>query len=301
MKNQIEALIDRLADIPLPHGCPYMFEGVRTPQELRAFGDQLRELSQKNFGWAGPEFVHQLTRALKRDHARRRVFRPLTRASADRRQKAYRDAADGIKSLGGRDLTRITDRFATVYVAGCLAISFELLPFTEREILEALWTCERDHVAFIDRELGTGATAASSVSVGAAGGRVPGKIIARTLFARLRKFILDNRKTGFIDLRVPPAERLKIAKPKGYIGEHGGQSEYWLTGPQFEIIAGGAAEARDLKQELAKRRLLKTGRRGSGVSYVVKRQALGFPRTFVVAIRRPLQPKRPRAKRKVAP
>ena len=63
----------------------------------------------------------------------------------------------------------------------------------------------------------------------------------------------------------------------------------------------GKAGARDLKRELAKLGLLKTDRRGTGVSYVVKRQALGFPRTFVVAIRCPLQPKRPRGENKVEP
>ena len=58
MMDEIEALIDRLADIPLPSGCPYMFEGIRTSQELRDYGDELRRLSL-NFGWAGPEFVHR--------------------------------------------------------------------------------------------------------------------------------------------------------------------------------------------------------------------------------------------------
>ena len=68
MTNQIEALIDRVADLPLPDGCPYMFESVRTPKELRAYGDRLRRLSL-NFGLAGPEFERRLAKAVAADRA----------------------------------------------------------------------------------------------------------------------------------------------------------------------------------------------------------------------------------------
>jgi hypothetical protein len=73
MMKKLEALIDRLADIPRPHGCPYMFEGIRTPQELRAYGGQLRRLSG-NFGWAGPEIVRRLGHELATDRASVQTF-----------------------------------------------------------------------------------------------------------------------------------------------------------------------------------------------------------------------------------
>ena len=47
--------------------------------------------------------------------------------------------------------------------------------------------------------------------------------------------------------------------------------------------------------------LLKTDRRGTGVSYVVKRRAKGLKRRLVVAIRRPLLPKRHPGKNNVEP
>ena len=127
MIDEIEALIDRLADIPLPAGCPYMFEGIRTPQQLREYGNQLRELSRKNFGWAGPEFGRRLGAAIAADRAQMQDF-------VAERQRVYWHAADGIRSLAGRDLTRISDKFATIYIAGCLAIRFRILPFTEAEL-----------------------------------------------------------------------------------------------------------------------------------------------------------------------
>ena len=120
MMDEIEALIDRLADIPLPAGCPYMFEGIRTPEQLRAYGDHLRRLSL-NFGWAGPEFGLRLEAAIAADRAPMQAF-------VAERQRAYWAAADSIKSVGDRDLTRISNKFATIFIAGCLAIRVRFCP-----------------------------------------------------------------------------------------------------------------------------------------------------------------------------
>ena len=51
-------------------------------------------------------------------------------------------------------MTRVSDRFATMYAAACLAVRYRILPFTEEEVKAALLTCQRDHVAFVDREYG---------------------------------------------------------------------------------------------------------------------------------------------------
>ena len=107
-----------------------------------------------NFGWAGPEFVRRLTKELERDHAGEQTSRSSIRAIADELHKKYWNQAADIKSRGGRDLTRITDQFATIYVAGCLAIQFKILPFTETEVRLWLLICQRDSVAFVDRQLG---------------------------------------------------------------------------------------------------------------------------------------------------
>ena len=147
MLDQLEALIDRLSDIPRPNGCPYMVEGIRTSGELREYGGKLRELSCQNFGWAGPEFVRRLSQEVKSDRASVQAF-------VDARQRTYWDAANDLKSLVGRDLTRISDKFATPYITGCLAARYKIFPYTEAEMLEALWICQRDHLAFVDQELG---------------------------------------------------------------------------------------------------------------------------------------------------
>jgi len=299
MTNQIEALIDRLADLALPNGCPYFFEGIHTPQEFRAYGeDRLRQLSRANFGLAGPEFVRRLAKAIEADRA-------LIQAFVDERQRTYWDAADSIKSLWERDLTRISDKFATIYIAGCLAIRFTILPFTETELLEALLTCERDHVAFIGRELGVlparamsayGAPTAIAKQTAITGVAVP----ARTPFDRLRRYIDDNRqrryikhssrrgfRRGFINPRLSRLDfklrlrRLKGAPVLGYIAD----GEYWIPGDRFEEVAGGSREAAALKKELFSRGLLETDRRREGVSYVVKRPLPDGSRPYFVVLR----------------
>jgi hypothetical protein len=150
--DQIEAGIDSVAAIPVPFRWPYMFEGFSVPRDLRAFERRLNALCD-NFGWAGPEFVRRLTKELERDHTREQASRSPIRAIADELHKEYRDAAADIKSRAGRDLTRITDQFATIYVAGCLAGRLNILPFSETVVRGWLLICQRDHVAFVDREL----------------------------------------------------------------------------------------------------------------------------------------------------
>jgi Domain of unknown function (DUF927) len=105
VSDQYEALMDRMIDIDLPSDCPYFFEGIETPDELREFGDQLRTLSRQHFGLAGPKFVARLEESLKAN-------RPALQNLVDNWQRQYRSAAAAIKSLGGRELTRLGDKFA---------------------------------------------------------------------------------------------------------------------------------------------------------------------------------------------
>ena len=146
-KKGFEPYIDRLMDIPPPDGLPYFFEGMRDDDEFRAFGNALRKLARENHGLAGPHFLHRLLNDLKDGRNRLQAF-------CFARQERFWKAAEDIVSQTGRNLTRAKNRFSTIYVAGCLAISYGILPFDESELLDAVWTCLRDHVAFIEKELG---------------------------------------------------------------------------------------------------------------------------------------------------
>jgi hypothetical protein len=293
LKKQYEALIDRLIDISLPDDCRYFFEGLQEKEEFRAFGNGLRRLCSKNFGLAGPEFVRRLAIDLKADRARSQAF-------VEARQQSFWNAAANIESRGDRDLTRLCDRFATIYDAGCLAISYNILPFAEAELLDALLVRLRDHVAFIDNELGIAAAPANfSGAV-----RAPAATIApaQQPFDQLKKFINAG---GFLDLREEDPSLPLAEEPIGYVGEHDKRKEYWLTNRQFEAVAGGKREGQVLKVHLHSMGLLSTVQRGAGLGLVVKRPIPGANnRTRVVAIRaapqkqaRPLEAQRQSASR----
>jgi hypothetical protein len=267
MMDQLEALIDRLSDIPLPNGCPYMVEGIRTSDELREYGKKVRDLSCQNFGWAGPEFEHRLTQEVKSDRASVQAF-------VDARQRTYWDAANDLKSLGGRDITRISDKFATPYITGCLAAHYKIFPYTEDEMLDALWTCQRDHLAFVDQELGYAPKRAVSVlgvstavtQTAALAGAV---VLPATPFDRLQRFINRNilPRYGECDkLSVPLRngqrtfvhvhERNDSARREGVAGNQGRpgpQTEYWFPYNLFEELAGGPREVKALKEDLHSR------------------------------------------------
>jgi hypothetical protein len=297
MMDQLEALIDRLSDIPLPHGCPYMIEGIRTPDELREYGGKLRDLSCQNFGWAGPEFERRLRQELKSDRASVQAF-------VDARQQTYWDAANDLKSLGDRDLTRISDKFATSYITGCLAPRYKIFPYPEAEMLDALWTCQRDHVGFVDQELGLVRSRPVSVRRASTAVAPPSAVAvvpSATPFDRLQRFIMRNilprygerdklsvplrngrRTFVYVHERNGPAGQKGVA---GNRGRPGPQTEYWFPYNLFEEIAEGPREATALKEDLRTQGLLEATRRGNGFNYVFKRVLADGTRPYVLIIR----------------
>lgn len=274
-KKGFEPYIDRLMDIPLPEGSPYFFEGVASDEEFIALCGELRTGARENFGWAGPYLLDRLIKDLEGDRKKLQDF-------CSARLERFRKTAEDIVSSTGRNLTRAKTRFATIYMAGCVAISYGILPFSEPELLDAVWTCLRDHVAFIEKELGVAATALSATPPGATAGKA---------YKALQRHVNDNWKGGLIDLRKPGARLPKghdHAGALGYIGLVNKALELWLSGDQFEKIAGGAREARLLKRKLASLGLLSTWASGNqNPKSVVRRPIPGFEKEWVVAIKLP--------------
>jgi hypothetical protein len=117
----IYPLVDRIMEFGRPVGWPYLFEDIRTKQEFRVYGNQLREFARTHFGWAGPEFARRLERWLQADL-------PAAQAFVAACHEAYHAAAENIESSAGRDVGRISNRFATLYVAGCLRFASRSSP-----------------------------------------------------------------------------------------------------------------------------------------------------------------------------
>jgi hypothetical protein len=147
--------IDALFDIPNPRGSDNFLENLHgfAPGWYNTDGEtfqrRLMNLANHHYGWAGRAFEHRLASAVKQDRMELVAF-------VNARREAYLKAAESIRAPG-RDVDRLHGKFATIYAAGCTAIRFQILPFSKDELRGAVLTCERDHIAFIAKELGLAA------------------------------------------------------------------------------------------------------------------------------------------------
>ncbi len=252
--------IDRLMDVPPPEDCDCFFEDLHGARDVAQYCAWMDALAAQHHGRVGYVFALRFARALKTNRDGLKAFFLA-------RREEYIQAAAGITATG-RDLTRVHGRNATIYAAGCLATHFGIFPVAAEDLLEAVLTCERDHVAFVAREQGAAAA------------------MQRAPFDRLKDYLTAN-KGSFADVRGPEAslpEDHDHERCPGYVGTHRGRREYWLTDKRFEEIAGGKSRANRLKADLLGRGLIATEGRGNALNFVVKRQIPGLGRKYVVAL-----------------
>jgi Domain of unknown function (DUF927) len=278
-RENYEAFVDRLIDINMPGNSASFYEDLHGFSDKDSFSIHLANIARNNFGHSSCAFLKRLIAGLAADRAGIKSF-------VAARVAGYKKESAGIASAY-RDLLRAGGHFATVYAAGSLAIRLKILPFSPQELLDAILRCHRDHAAFIDDQIATfvpgAVTLADSAALGAAN---PAPTL--TPFDRLKKYINENRKGGFVDLRTRQAKAAIMKASKGYIGIHGGRVEYWILDSVFKKIAGGDAEAKALKHQLAGKKLLATEKRSNKLNYVVKRPIPGRDRVTTVAIAGPL-------------
>lgn len=219
---------------------------------------------------AGRAYVWNIAHALRKDRDEFVAF-------VNGRRKQYEQAAANIRAPSC-DLLRVHGKFATIFVASCVAIRFKILPVTEADMLEAVLTCERDHVAFVAKELG-GAVAPGANRVAASAPRTPYEALKAYLNGPIAKSFINLRG----DASVPPGH--VHASAPGYLGLYRGKKEIWLPYACFERIARSSAESRALQAELHAKRLIASDGRGGGRSFSVKRDITGLGRVRVIALR----------------
>ena len=263
--------IDRLFDIPPPAGGHGFFENLHGFSNLVEFRDRLLELARLHYGLAGRAYVWHVAHALRKDRDEFVAF------LKERREQYLRAVAH--LTAPGRRLLRVHGKFATIYAAGCAAIRFKILPFTEADLLEAVKTCERDHIAFIAKELG-GAYALDASPSAAATPRTPYEALKAYLNGPLAKSVINLRSPG---ARVPPGHVHDRAP--GYRGLYRGNKEIWLPYSCFERIAGGPAKSQALKTELHAKQLIASEGQGKRQYFTVKRDIPGLGRVRVIALR----------------
>lgn len=262
--------IDRLFDIPPPAGGYGFFENLHGFSNLTAFRDRLVDLARLHYGLAGRAYVWHVAHALRDNRDEFVAF------LKERRQQYLRAVAH--MTAPGRRLLRVHGKFATIYAAGCAAIRFKILSFTEADLLEAVMSCERDHLAFIAKELGGVYAFGASQSAAAA---------PRTPYEALRAYVNGPLAKTFINLRTPGASvppGHMHASASGYLGLYRGNREIWLSYACFERIAGGKVAAQALMAELLAKQLIASEGRGQGRSFSVKRDILGLGRVRVITL-----------------
>ena len=223
---------DRLFDVGPPDNIQPkvgdgFFEDLHGSDDKVKFRDRLLDLAKKHHGRAGRAFVYCLARALKKDRAELEAF-------VTARRDGYLREATKIPAPD-RDPGRLHGKFATIYAAGCLAIRFGILPFKRAELLAAILTCERDHIALVEKELARFPAPGSPPLHRSRGATATSVQPAQSAIERLRAYLLENRKS-LVDLRKPDAQLPPghvHATATGYIGRFhfgmvaGFKSERW--------------------------------------------------------------------------
>ena len=140
-----DATVGRLADIPLPSGGHGIYEQLHGFASGKVLSDALQSRTRQIFGVAAREFVREvLTERRKDENQLRRFLR-------SRREAYLKKLQDTAKDKNLRHLHRVSDRFATVYAAGSLAIRSKILPWKRKDLLRAILSCEVDQLQTVHR------------------------------------------------------------------------------------------------------------------------------------------------------
>jgi hypothetical protein len=253
----VSVFCDRLIDIPAPRGQTAMFEELHGFENVKKLAVHLKKLASMHHGEAAREFIRRVLQRRSSDEAELVFF-------LDARAGEYERAAKRRIKSTFRDLTRVHGKFATGYAVGCLAIQEKILPVRGKELLEAVLTCEEDHVRLVDDEMGGGfLQQPSDIEI-------------------LRDYIRENQHR-FVDLN---KDTLAVGHDHnscpGYIGEHNGRSEYLFSDAKLREIFG-RRNILEVKKELHRRNLISSSSAGEEIRYVTKR-AIGGQRVWVVSI-----------------
>ena len=135
-----DAARGRLADIPLPADGHGIYEALHGFTSGAALSDRLQVRSRRYYGTPSRVFLRKLVierhddlKGLKAHLAEeRRAYRQALKSKAD---------AEGLPLLN-----RASGRFATAFAAGSKAIAYGILPWSRKELMRAVLSCELDQL-----------------------------------------------------------------------------------------------------------------------------------------------------------
>jgi putative DNA primase/helicase len=237
-----DAELGRLVDVPLPNSRHGLFEQIHKFGDGARFTSKLKSRSRRYFGSAGFAFVTKLVAHFVEEPDKLKQWLEIER------QVYLKRIAKAAKGLS--PLKRASDRFATSFAAGSLAIKYGILPWSRKKLLHAILSCQLDGLRHV--------------------GDDPSEPSVAMLRAKLVSYVRDYRKE-FIDLarKRPRYGRDHIDAVPGYRAVFKGWKWIYLTATKFTEIIGGAANADMLKEALAHEGLLA---KAAGKRFVVQRQ-----------------------------
>jgi uncharacterized protein (DUF927 family) len=236
------AEIGRLTDIPLPTNGHGLFEKLHGFRDGESLSKKLQSRSTRLFGTAGRAFV----RCIMQD--KQKTVKSFIRE----RRQAYLRALERLTAKDGLSpLKRPSDRFATTYAAGCLAIKYGIVGWGRKALLKAILSCQLDQLPYVEPDHGP----VSSMQE------------ARH---RLIKFLRNNHKNF---RRMKKGKLLKFGRDevndfRGFRAKFKGTQRYYLTEEQLSAAVGKGASVLELKRQLADEELLERDSQGR---FVVQR------------------------------
>jgi Domain of unknown function (DUF927) len=225
----------RLIDVPLAPGVVGAFESLHGFDNHAVFSAELKRIARTHHGKAVREFLRQFAADLRKE-------KPELETWLDACRKWHLKRVFPRISIN-RDLERTHQKFATIYAAAALAIDYEILPWSTRELSDALLQCEEAHVEHVARFVSSA------------------PFVTRPLhplapLESLRQHVRQNR-SNFADLRKGLIARNAAhdhdACP-GYINRGpGGSVELLFSNDCLLQLCGGFSRVKKLKDELKKR------------------------------------------------
>jgi putative DNA primase/helicase len=242
-----DAVRSRLTDVPLPAGGKGIYQDLHGFPSGEELTDTLAVRCRKYYGVGGREFQRRLVKARKNDPKQLRKSLAGWRTEYSRALKAQ------CKTENLKPLQRSTGRCATVYAAGRLAITYNLVPWTDKELLDAVLSCQVDGLRYSQSQHHEADTSADG------------------LRRELVRYFKENRKSfRNLDAKMPRLGKSKhtFGSGQGYFATFKGKKWFYLTADRLKAIIGTDSNADDLKKQLGVGRLLD---RASTGKYLVQR------------------------------
>jgi len=133
-----ETVRTRLIDVPVPLIARGAYEELHGFADEQALSVELKRIAAAHYGRAAREFVKEIVAWHKENPTD-------TKRWLAARREYYRKCAKPRIDSNGRKVDRVTEAFAAVYAAGCVAIEAAIVPWTRAVLVRALLVCQQAH------------------------------------------------------------------------------------------------------------------------------------------------------------